>query len=148
MVSVGRPLAQLELTFQKPLFRGLPAGRFPRRALVEAGIPEDPRLGEEGKRRDFFEDESGVRPDFYRGTAWAAKGKTPAVRVRGQRFSLNMLSALCPQRGAALHDGARGGRGLCLHRVLEAPDAGAAPQGFPHRRWPPIPPCQEGQNIC
>lgn len=77
MVSVGRLLAQLELTFQKPLFRGLPAGRFPRRALVEAGIPEDPRLGEEGKRRDFFEDESGVRPDFYRGTAWAAKGKTP-----------------------------------------------------------------------
>jgi len=33
----------------------------------------------------FFEDESGVRSDFHSGTTWAPRGKTPVVRVTGQR---------------------------------------------------------------
>lgn len=45
----------------------------------------------------FFVDESGVRSDFHSGTTWAPKGETPVVRVTGQRFSLNMISAISPR---------------------------------------------------
>jgi DDE superfamily endonuclease len=62
------------------------------------------------KAEIFFEDESGVRSDFHSGTTWAPKGKTPVVRVTGQRFSLNMMSAVSP-RGELRFMVVRGGVG-------------------------------------
>jgi transposase len=58
----------------------------------------------------FFEDESGVRSDFHSGRTWAPKGKTPVVRVTGQRFSLNMISAISP-KGSLRFMVVRGGLG-------------------------------------
>ena len=40
-----------------------------------------------------------MRSDFHSGKTWAPKGETPMARVTGQRFSLNMISAISP-RGA------------------------------------------------
>lgn len=61
---------------------------------------EYPKSRFQAKRENadiFFEDESGVRSDFHSGTTWAPKGETPVVRVTGQRFSLNMISAVSPR---------------------------------------------------
>lgn len=95
--SVGRLLAQLGLSCQKPLFRAWQ--QDPSRVEQWLGR-EYPRIRALAKREGaeiFFEDESGVRSDFHGGTTWAPQGKTPVVRVTGQRFSLNMISAISPK---------------------------------------------------
>ena len=97
LTSIGRLLAQLGLTCQKPLFRAYQQNP----SLVERWLKSEyPRIRAMAKREGaeiFFEDESGVRSDFHSGTTWAPKGKTPVVRVTGQRFSLNMISAISPK---------------------------------------------------
>lgn len=95
--SVGRLLAQLGLSCQKPLFRAWQQDA----SRVEQWLRHEyPRIRAQAKREGaeiFFEDESGVRSDFHGGTTWAPQGKTPVVRVTGQRFSLNMISAISPK---------------------------------------------------
>lgn len=99
LVSIGRLLAQLGLTCQKPLFRAYQQNP----TLVEQWHKQEyPRIQKLAKRENaeiFFEDESGVRSDFHSGTTWAPKGKTPVVRATGARFSINMISAISA-RGA------------------------------------------------
>lgn len=95
--SVGRLLAQLGLSCQKPLFRAWQQDA----SRVQQWLDQEyPRIRAQAKREGaevFFEDESGVRSDFHAGTTWALQGKTPVVRVTGQRFSLNMISAISPK---------------------------------------------------
>ena len=74
---------------------------------------EYPRIRAAAKREKaeiYFEDESGVRSDFHSGKTWAITGETPIVRVTGQRFSLNMISAISP-RGALRFMVVKGGVG-------------------------------------
>lgn len=110
VVSVGRLLAQLGLSCQKPLFRAYQQNQ----SLVEQWLKKEyPKIHAQAKREKaeiFFEDESGVRSDFHSGTTWAPKGKTPVVRVTGQRFSLNMISAVSA-KGALRFMVVRGGVG-------------------------------------
>lgn len=97
LTSIGRLLAQLGLTCQKPLFRAYQQNP----SLVEQWLKSEyPRIRAMARRvaaEIFFEDESGVRSDFHSGTTWAPRGKTPVVRVTGQRFRLNMISAVSPK---------------------------------------------------
>jgi len=108
--SIGRLLAQLGLTCQKPLFRAYQQNP----SLVEQWLKREyPKIRAMAKREGaeiFFEDESGVRSDFHSGTTWAPRGKTPVVRVTGQRFSLNMVSAISP-KGSLRFMVVRGGVG-------------------------------------
>jgi len=110
LTSIGRLLAQLGLTCQKPLFRAYQQNP----SLVEQWLTKEyPRIRAMAKREGaeiFFEDESGVRSDFHSGTTWAPRGKTPVVRVTGQRFSLNMISAISP-KGSLRFMVVRGGVG-------------------------------------
>jgi transposase len=97
LASVGRLLAQLGLSCQKPLFRAWQQDA----SRVEQWLKKEfPRIRVRAKREGaevFFEDESGVRSDFHSGTTWAPQGKTPVIRVTGARFSLNMISAISPR---------------------------------------------------
>ena len=110
LTSIGRLLAQLGLTCQKPLFRAYQQNP----SLVEQWLNREyPRIRGMAKREGaeiFFEDESGIRSDFHSGTTWAPRGKTPVVRVTGQRFSLNMISAISP-KGSLRFMVVRGGVG-------------------------------------
>jgi transposase len=110
LVSVGRLLAQLGLSCQRPLFCAYQQDR----SLVERWLKEQyPKIRARAKREKaeiFFEDESGVRSDFHSGTTWAPKGQTPVVRATGQRFSLNMISAISA-RGELRFMVVRGGVG-------------------------------------
>jgi len=97
LASVGRLLAQLGLSCQKPLVRAFQQNP----ALVKQWIENDyPKIRAQAKRENveiFFGDESGVRSDFHAGTTWAKQGETPIVRSTGQRFKLNMISAVSPK---------------------------------------------------
>ena len=99
LVSVGRLLAQLGLTCQKPLWRAYQQDGSRVQEWLRRDYPRIRALAKREKAEIFFEDESGVRSDFHSGSTWAARGQTPIVRVTGQRFSLNMISAISP-RGA------------------------------------------------
>jgi len=94
LTSVGRLLAQLGLTCQKPLMRAFQQNP----SLVEKWLKEEfPAIRTQAKKRGaeiFFADEAGVRSDFHSGKTWAPRGQTPIVRVTGARFGFNLLSAV------------------------------------------------------
>jgi transposase len=94
LVSVGRLLAQLGLSCQKPLWRAYQQDRSRVEQWLKREYPAIRALAKRENAQIFFEDESGVRSDFHSGSTWAVKGQTPVVRVTGQRFSLNMISAI------------------------------------------------------
>lgn len=93
-VSVGRLLARLGLTCQRPLFRATEQNR----SLVEVWVREEfPGIKARATAENaeiFFGDESAIRSDHHAGTTWAPSGETPVIRATGQRFRLNMLSAI------------------------------------------------------
>lgn len=95
--SVGRLLAQLGLTCQKPLFRAYQQNP----ALVDQWLQQEyPAIRAEARRCNaeiYFADEAGVRSDFHAGTTWAPVGETPEVRATGARFGLNLISAVSAQ---------------------------------------------------
>jgi transposase len=97
LASVGRLLAQLGLTCQKPLARAFQQNP----SLVEKWLKEEyPQIHARAKRigaEIFFGDEAGVRSDFHSGRTWAPKGQTPVVKVTGARFGFNMISAVSPK---------------------------------------------------
>jgi geranylgeranyl pyrophosphate synthase len=94
--AVGRAMAALGFGPQRPLRRA--RERDP--VLVERWEREDyPAIAAEAKRvgaRVFFGDEAGMRSDHHAGTTWAPIARTPTVPTTGQRFGLNMLSAVAP----------------------------------------------------
>jgi transposase len=97
LTSVGRLLAQLGLTCQKPLMRAFQQNP----SLVERWLKEEyPRIRARAKRigaEIYFGDEAGVRSDFHSGRTWAPRGQTPVIRVTGARFGFNMISAVSPK---------------------------------------------------
>ena len=94
LVSVGRLLAQMGLTCQKPLSRAFEQDATLVKAWVKREFPKLQALAKKERAVIFFSDESGVRSDFHAGTTWGIRGQTPVVRHTGKRFHLNMLSAI------------------------------------------------------
>lgn len=92
--SVGRLLAHLGITPQKPLWRAYQQDPERVRQWIQAEYPAIARQAQQEKAEIWFGDESGVRSDYHAGTTWAARGKTPVVRTTGSRYRLNMLSAV------------------------------------------------------
>ena len=96
LTSVGRLLAELGITPQKPLRRAYE--RDPQ-AIERWEREEYPAIRKRAKRRKadiFFLDETGVRSDTVLGRTWGAKGKTPVVATSGRRQSVNAISAVSP----------------------------------------------------
>lgn len=92
--SVGRLLAHLGITPQKPLWRAYQQDRERVRQWIQTEYPAIARQAQQERAEIWFGDESGVRSDYHAGTTWAARGKTPVVRTTGARYRLNMLSAV------------------------------------------------------
>jgi len=94
VTAVGRMLAELQITPQKPLRRAYE--RDP--AAIAKWVQEDyPRLRARARRRGakiFFLDEAGIRSDCVLGRTWAPKGHTPEVATSGRRQAVNAISAV------------------------------------------------------
>lgn len=94
LTAVGRLLAELDITPQKPLRRAYE--RDPE-AIGEWKEKIYPRLKARAKRfgaKIFFLDEAGVRSDQVLGKTWGVKGQTPEVPTSGKRQSINAISAV------------------------------------------------------
>jgi transposase len=99
VTSVGRLLAELGITPQKPLRRAYE--RDPQ-AVDEWVKKEYPRLRKRAKRRGadiFFLDEVGVRSDSPLGRTWAPRGRTPVVATSARRQAVSAMSAVSPSGG-------------------------------------------------
>ena len=94
LASVGKLLAELSLTPQKPLRRAYE--RDPE--AIEAWKRDTyPSIVAEAKRAGaeiYFWDESGFRADAVQGRTWGVKGQTPVVQVPGKRQSISAASAV------------------------------------------------------
>lgn len=94
VTAVGRMLAELEITPQKPLRRAYE--RDPQ-AVEQWKTQTYPELKKRAHARGaviFFLDEAGIRSDDPLQRTWGAKGKTPVVKTSGQRQSINAISAV------------------------------------------------------
>lgn len=93
-VSVGRLLAKIGLSCQKPLARAFQQDE----GLVSTWIKKEyPKLAQKAKIEGaeiYFADEAGVKSDHHSGTTWGIKGQTPIITRTGARFGLNMISAI------------------------------------------------------
>lgn len=92
--SVGRLLAQLGLTCQRPLFRAYEQNPTLVQQWRERDYPVIQSLAKREGAEIFFGDEAGLRSDYHSGTTWGVRGQTPVVAATGQRFGLNMISAI------------------------------------------------------
>jgi len=94
LASVGKLLASLHLTPQKPLTRAYE--RDP--VAIEAWKRKTyPKLAARAKREGaeiYFWDESGFRADAVQGKTWGMRGHTPIVEVPGSRQSISAASAV------------------------------------------------------
>lgn len=92
--AIGRLLARLEITPQKPLRR---ADERDEKAVRKWVREEYPKLRKRAKRRGariFFLDEAGFRSEPGWGRTYGLQGKTPVVQTRGQRQKVNAISAV------------------------------------------------------
>ena len=94
LVSVGRLLAQLGITCQRPLHRALERDE----ALVQQWLKRDyPRiraLAQREKAAIYFGDAAHLRSDHHSGRTWGKKGETPVVSSTGARYRMSLISAV------------------------------------------------------
>jgi len=93
-VSVGRLLAQMGITCQKPIHRALQRNETLVRQWLKKEYPEIKRLALKERAEIFFGDAASIRSDHHSGTTWGKKGETPIVESSGARFSLSLISAV------------------------------------------------------
>ncbi len=96
-VSVGRLLKKLGLTPQKPLRRAYEQDAERVKRWLAEDFPKIQALAKKTRATLYFSDEAGVRSDFHSGTTWAPKGQTPIVEATGQRYGMNIISAISPR---------------------------------------------------
>jgi hypothetical protein len=93
-VSVGRLLRKLGLSPQRPLYRAYQQNP---EAVARWKAETYPQLRAEAAEVGatiHFADEAGVRSDDHAGTTWAPVGHTPVVAATGDRFGVNLTSAV------------------------------------------------------
>src|SRR5271157_4754456 len=94
VTAVGRLLAELDITPQKPLRRAYERDPV---AIRRWQTQQFPQLRARAKRRGakiFFLDEAGVRSDQVLGRTWGLRGQTPEVPTSGKRQSVSAISSV------------------------------------------------------
>ena len=94
LTAVGRLLARLDITPQKPLRRAYERDPKAVKLWLEQTYP---RLKQRARRlgaKIFFLDEAGFQSDPPLGRTYGLKGQTPVVVTSGHRQSLNVISAV------------------------------------------------------
>lgn len=107
LTAVGRLLAELEITPQKPLAR---AYKRDPKAVARWKQEEFPALQKKARRTGaviLFLDETGMRADQPLGRTWGRKGHTPVVRNTGSRARVSVIGAVSA-KGAFWHETYKG----------------------------------------
>lgn len=99
VTAVGRLLAELDITPQKPLRRAYERDPAAITRWTTAIFPQLRARATRAGAQIFFLDEAGVRSDQVLGRTWGLRGQTPEVPTSGRRQSVSAISAVTA-RGA------------------------------------------------
>jgi transposase len=94
LVSVGRLLAQLGITCQRPLHRALERDEALVRQWLKQDYPRIRALAQREKADIYFGDAAHMRSDHHAGRTWGKKGETPVVLSTGARYRMSLISAV------------------------------------------------------
>jgi transposase len=92
--QVGRYLKDWGFTPQKPIRKAFEQKPEQVKQWLEKEFPAIKRRAAKEKAVIYFGDETGMRSDHQTGKSYSPKGVTPVIKSTGQRFSLNMISAI------------------------------------------------------
>jgi transposase len=92
--QVGRYLKSWGYTPQKPISKAFEQNPAKVNVWLEKEYPAIKKRALKENATIYFEDEVGMRSDHQAGKSYAPKGETPVIKKTGQRFSLNMVSAI------------------------------------------------------
>lgn len=92
--SVGRLLAQLGITCQKPLHRAQERDEALVQQWLKREYPKIKALGQREKAEIFFGDAAHMRSDHHAGRTWGKRGETPVVETTGARHRMSLISAI------------------------------------------------------
>lgn len=94
VVSVGRLLAQLGITCQRPLHRALERDEALVRQWLKQDYPKIRALAQREEADIYFGDAAHMRSDHHAGRTWGRKGETPVVLGTGARYRMSLISAV------------------------------------------------------
>jgi len=94
LVSIGRLLAQLGITCQKPLHRALERDDALVQQWLKQKFPKIKALAHREKAEIYFGDAAHMRSDHHSGRTWGRKGETPIVSTTGARYRMSLISAV------------------------------------------------------
>jgi transposase len=94
LTSVGKLLASLSITPQKPLRRAYERDPKAVQLWLDQTYPKLKRRAKGLGAMIFFLDEAGFQSDPPLGRTYGLKGETPVVKTSGQRQSINVISAV------------------------------------------------------
>jgi transposase len=92
--SVGRLLAQLGITCQKPLHRAIERDEALVRQWLKKEYPKIKALAQKEKAEIYFGDAAHIRSDHHTGRTWGKCGETPIVQATGARHAMSLISAI------------------------------------------------------
>lgn len=92
--SVGRLLAQLGITCQKPLHRAMERDETLVRKWLKGEYPKIKKEAQILGAAIYFGDAAHMRSDHHAGRTWGKKGETPIVETTGARYGMSLISAI------------------------------------------------------
>jgi len=132
--SVGRLLAQLGITCQKPLHRAIERDESLVRQWLEKEYPQIKAMAKKQGADIYFGDAAHIRSDHHAGRTWGAKGDTPIVQATGSRHGMSLISAVTARGHMRFMVIDKGSVRRCLHRIPETPRQGRRTRNFLDRR--------------
>ena len=92
--SVGRLLAQLGITAQKPLYRAMERDETLVHKWLKTEYPKIKKMAEAQGADIYFGDAAHIRSDHHAGRTWGKQGETPVVTTTGARHAMSLISAI------------------------------------------------------
>jgi transposase len=92
--SVGRLLAQLGITCQKPLHRAIERNEALVKQWLKTEYPKIQKMARAQGVEIYFGDAAHIRSDHHSGCSWGKKGETPVVLSTGARHGMSLISAI------------------------------------------------------
>ena len=92
--SVGRLLAQLGITCQKPLHRAIERDEALVQQWLKKEYPKIKAMARKEEAEIYFGDAAHIRSDHHAGRGWGKRGETPIVAATGARHSMSLISAI------------------------------------------------------
>jgi hypothetical protein len=135
VTSVGRLLAQLGITCQKPLHRAQERDEALVQQWLKQDYPQIKAMAREAGADIYFGNAAHIRSDHHPGRTWGKKGETPIVETTGARRAMSLISAITSRGHMRFMISDKGGVNADVFiELFEATDRRRKARDLPHRR--------------